>query len=214
MVAFDRILRLLHPVIPFVTAELWDRIPWPAREGERPEDLMVAPWPEPLAGWEDEEVEEEMATLQELVTEVRSLRKEYNVPEGQEITISLSEAPERFLRTLALQGATLERLARVHEVAVDGERGGGIGAHAVLTNGTELFLPLEGVVDLDRERSRLRDEIGRLEDQLRGAEKKLANEQFTTKAPEEVVEREREKAASFQEQVEKLREKLSGLAGD
>ena len=90
---------------------------------------------------------------------------------------------------------------------------GTIGAHAVLTGGAEVFLPLEDVVDLERERRRLREEMERLEDRLRDTRRKLDNEQFVTKAPEEVVEREREKARSQREQLEKLGEKLDLFEG-
>jgi valyl-tRNA synthetase len=88
-----------------------------------------------------------------------------------------------------------------------------VGASAVLRSGTELFLPLAGVIDLDRERTRLRDEAGRLEGLATGTEKKLANEGFVAKAPPEVVEREREKLAGYREQVVKLRAKLAALEG-
>jgi valyl-tRNA synthetase len=83
----------------------------------------------------------------------------------------------------------------------------------VLKNGAEVFLPLEGVIDLDRERERLQDEIARLRGQLAGTEKKLANEAFVTRAPEEVVQKERDKAASLRDQASKLDEKLSALEG-
>jgi valyl-tRNA synthetase len=104
-------------------------------------------------------------------------------------------------------------LARVGAIALDGGRMTGAGAHGVLVNGTELFVPLEGVIDLDREMERLRGEIQRLEGQHSGTLKKLENESFVQKAPAEVVEREREKAASLREQLEKLQEKLNAFEG-
>ncbi len=89
----------------------------------------------------------------------------------------------------------------------------GVGAHAVLSGGAEIFLPLEGVIDLERERERLGEEIRRNREQLESARKKLDNEQFVNRAPDEVVQRERDKADSFREQIEKLEEKLQALAG-
>ena len=83
--------------------------------------------------------------------------------------------------------------------------------HGVLVNGTELFIPLEGVIDLEREKERLQKEIQRLEGQHTGTIKKLENQGFIKNAPAEVVEREREKAASFLEQKEKLKEKLTAF---
>jgi len=103
-------------------------------------------------------------------------------------------------------------LARVGDIDLGGAIAGP-GAHGVLVNGTEFFLPLKGVIDLDREKERLQGEILRLDGQLKGTRKKLENRNFVEKAPEEVVDREREKAASFQEQMEKLQEKLQAFEG-
>ena len=208
--AFDVILRLLHPVVPFVTEALWERLRLP-RGAERPPALMVARWPEPQTGWEAPGVEREMKALQELITRVRHLRKEYGVAEGKRITILLTAVPSGFAETLAGAEEALARLARVASVAMDG-RPDGVGAHTVLRNGTEVFIPLEGVIDLERERERLRREVARLGGQMVGARRKLANRNFVERAPERVVAREREKLASFREQHDKLQEKLTALA--
>jgi valyl-tRNA synthetase len=89
--------------------------------------------------------------------------------------------------------------------------GGGAGAHAVLKSGAELFVPLAGIIDLDRERARLRAEIDRLDAQLRGTEAKLAKDDFVRRAPAEVVQRERDKVSSFRTQRERLSSKLADL---
>ncbi len=211
--AFDGILRLLHPLVPFVTEHLWDRVSWPAGAGARPESLLVAPWPEPDPAHRDPEAEESMAHFQELVTAVRSLRKEYAVGEGAPVSLVLEGAPEDFRTSLEATRARLEQLARVQELEFGASDGRGVGATTVLQNGTEVFLPLEGLVDLDRERERLEKEIGRLEEQLAGARKKLANENFVTRAPDEVVQKERDKEATFRDQRDTLQAKLSLLEG-
>jgi valyl-tRNA synthetase len=208
----DGALRLLHPMIPFVTEELWQKLPWPEGE-ERPRVLMNAPWPVGDASLEDVAAEESMADLQEVITQIRRLRKEYGVPEGAEVEVTLTSVPDSFRRTVTAEAVALRRLARVREVTVGDTHGGGAGAHGVMTNGTELFLPLEGVIDLARERERLAEEIRRLSGQLQGTRKKLENQGFLEKAPLEVVEREREKAGTFQEQLEKLTEKLKVFEG-
>ena len=97
--------------------------------------------------------------------------------------------------------------------AFETEPGTGAGAHAVLAGGAELFLPLDGVIDLDRERTRLTAEITRLQGQATGTAKKLENENFVSRAPDDVVQKERDKLAQFQEQASKLREKLTELEG-
>ena len=171
---------------------------------------MAAPWPEEVPGWEDEEAEGRMASLQELITQIRRLRKEYGVPEGAEVAIALRGAPEAFQSTLETEGQAMRMLARVGGIEIDGSMSGA-GAHGVLINGTELFLPLEGVIDLEKEKERLKGEIDRLDGQLKGAEKKLENANFVERAPREVVDKERAKADSFREQQEKLREKLQAF---
>jgi valyl-tRNA synthetase len=207
----DATLRLLHPIVPFITSELWARLPWP--EGaDRPQDLIVAPWPTPDGARRDAEAEARMAALQELIVEVRRLRKEYGVPEGKRIDIHLSSVDPGLAATVAAQGAALERLARVGSVSSDGAHSG-VGAHAVMKNGAELFVPLEGVIDVARESGRLRGEIDRLRGQLRATERKLDNEAFVAKAPSEVVERERAKAGTLAEQAAKLEDKLRALEG-
>jgi len=209
---FDGVLRLLHPLIPFVTEYLWDRIPWP--EGRaKPASLLNAPWPSPDPAFEDPDAEAWVAWLQELVTAVRSLRKEYAVGEGARVTLVLRGTREARRRAVEGERGRLDQLARIGTLLFDDGSALGVGATSVLRDGTEVFLPLEGLVDLDRERSRLRGEIQRLGGQLAGAEAKLANEGFVGRAPAEVVDREREKAATFRDQRDKLLEKLGSLEG-
>jgi len=228
ILAFDGILRLLHPLIPFVTEELWQKLPWPEGQ-ERPEALISAPWPTPDPSLEDPEAEAQIEAVQELITQVRRLRKEYGVPEGAGVEAFLNEAPDSFRSALAAEDSSIRRLARVSALTVaggvaDGAPGDpsteaavgeatGKGAHAVLKNGTELFMPLEGVIDLERERERISAEIQRLSGQLKGVRGKLENVNFLDRAPEDVVAREREKEANFQEQMDKLQEKLTVFEG-
>lgn len=209
---FDQILRLLHPLVPFVTEHLWDRIPWP-RERARPERLLVAPWPEADPSREDPEAEAAMGAFQELVTVVRRLRKEYGVGEGAPVEVVLSGASRAFRGRISGQGPQLQQLARIDGIRFERPAEGEVGATAVLTNGVEVFLPLAGLVDLDQERERLRGQIQRLDGQLTGVRKKLGNEAFVSRAPAEVVDKERSKEATFMDQRDKLAAKLAALEG-
>lgn len=214
--ALDRILRLLHPLVPFVTEHLWDRIPWPEAEA-RPERLPVAPWPGSSgADRRDPAAEADFDAFRELVSTVRSLRKTYGVGEGAPVRLVLRGAPADVRASVEASRVHLEGFARIEDVTFE-EAGGAAasagvaGAAAVLKDGTELFLPLEGLVDLERERARLASEIERLGGQLAASEQRLANEQFTERAPAEIVEREREKARSFRDQRDKLQGQLQAL---
>ena len=209
---FDGVLRLLHPIVPFVTEALWRELPWP--EGaERPEALIVAPWPTPDRSLRDPAAESRMADFQELVGVVRSLRKEYDIAEGKGIPLALWGDGD-LRATVEAQRGALARLARVEEVRWERARAGTVGAHAVLKGGgMEVFLPLEWVIDVGRERARLQEEIARKEGHLGAGQKRLANEQFVTRARPDVVEKERERAAGLAEELAKLREKLALLEG-
>jgi len=205
----DAAFRLLHPIVPFVTSELWSRLPWP--EGaDRPADLIIAPWPEPGDVERDEEAERRMVEVQTLVVEVRRLRKEYGVGEGARISLLVEGGPEHFLDTLALQAGALEQLARIESVA--GGAPSGVGANVVLPNGAGLFVPLEGVIDVASERARMASEVDRIAGLLGAVRKRLSNEQFVANAPDEIVQKEHDKAAQLGEQVSKLREKLASLS--
>jgi valyl-tRNA synthetase len=207
--ALDDALRLLHPIMPFVTEAVWQRLP--RRVGD-PESLMIAAWPTPRAEGEDDEAEARMAALQELISSVRNLRAEYGVPPGTRVPLFVSGLTERMRATLEGSRRALRDLARVEELAFRAADGAG-GATAVLRSGAEIFIPLADVLDLDRERQRLREELERIEGLHRGTESKLANEKFVARAPVEVVEREREKLQSYAEQREKLEGKLRSLEG-
>jgi len=204
----DHAFRLLQPIVPFVTSELWARLPWPEGE-ERPEDLIVAPWPEGLDSWMDDEAESAFAAFQSLIVETRRLRKEYGVGEGQRVAIHVVGGPEGFGEMIAQQGAVMDQLARVDRVETTA--GEGVGANGVLPNGAELFLPLEGVIDVARERTRMEGEIEKLEGMLKGVRARLANEKFVANAPDEVVAKARENEAQLEDQSSKLRDKLVGL---
>jgi valyl-tRNA synthetase len=207
----DGVLRLLHPLVPFVSAALWERLP--STGLERPESLVIAPWPEPDPALANEEAEGRVRALQELITQVRSLRKEYGVPEGGEVEIALAGESPAFRETVDSESTALARLSRVRAARWERAAEGAIGAHAVLSSGVELFIPLEGVIDLARERQRLEQEIAKLDGLVRGAEARLSNPSFVERARPDVVEKEREKAKSQGEQLAKLKEKLALFRG-
>jgi valyl-tRNA synthetase len=206
--ALDVAFRLMHPLLPFISEALWRRLPL-QRTGEPA--LIVARWPEPHSERDDPVAEQSMDALMELITSIRSVRTEYNVPPAREIPVQLSN-PAAFLEpALRAEERAVKRLARVSELAVDGPAHGQAGAHIVLRGGTDLFIPLAGLVDVERERARLQGELERMDSQLRATEAKLNNEQFRARAPEQVVAHEVAKAESLRDQRTRLSEKLKAL---
>jgi valyl-tRNA synthetase len=206
--ALDGALRLLHPVMPFITETVWQKLPRAAGAGDA---LIVARWPEPRAEWEDDAAERAIEELQAVIGAVRAIRSEYGIQPAARVPVRIAGSDEA-VAILEASRRALHDLARVDDLAFGGANGE-IGASAVLRSGTEVFIPLAGVIDLDRERARLREEIGRIDGQIAGGEKKLSNESFVARAPENVVSYEREKLASFREQRGKLADKLAALEG-
>ena len=204
----DTVCRLLHPLVPFVTEELRSLLP---ASDDRRGPCIVASWPEPDAGFVDPRAEADFDWLRDLVVKVRGMRKEYGVGEGREVVLHATGGNQGDL--LAARGEVLRRLARIGRVEAAPAPDGTAGASAVMRDGTELFMPLAGLIDIERERERLTRETGRLEGRMRGMRAKLANENFVTRAPAEVVEREREKLTTCKVQFTKLQEKLTSLAG-
>jgi valyl-tRNA synthetase len=203
---FDVALRLLHPVMPFITDALWQRLP------ARPDgaSISVAPWPRPDERAHDAAALEQFGAVQELVSTVRALRGEYGVQPGQPVKIWLTASgPSDVFDT---ERGTIQRLAKISELesrSADSH----LGAHGVLRNGTGVFMPADGAFDIGREVERLKKEEDRLARAIESQRRKLANEQFTARAPAEVVQRERDKLQAWSEQLEELARKREGLRG-
>jgi valyl-tRNA synthetase len=200
----DGILRLLHPFMPFVTEEIWQALPH--------EDglLATAPWPRAKKSWFDAEAEREVGFLQELVVAVRNLRAENGLPPGRRVPVVVRGSREQLdlVETLAEQIKPLARIETL-QISRDGTRPD-VAASAIV-RGAEIFLPLEGLVDLDEERARLSREADKLLHDLEGTRKKLRNQDFLRKARPDVVEKERQRLLALEETLEKLRRAQDSL---
>jgi valyl-tRNA synthetase len=198
----DTALRLLHPVVPFITEALWQKLPGRGND----ELLITARWPRPDAAWIDEPAERQFRLLQETVSAVRNIRAEYRVPPKASVGLTIKAGTEA-VRALEQQQETIQRLANAR---VNGAKSRA-GAHAVLSDGSELFIDLGGSIDVALECRRLSDELTRLEKQLGGLSAKLSNENFVARAPADVVAREREKEQSWRAQRDVLAGKIATL---
>jgi valyl-tRNA synthetase len=186
--ARDEICKLLHPFMPFITEELW-RV---TAENGPPRDglLALAPWPEP-DGLQDGEAEAEIGWVIDLVAAIRSVRAEMNLAAGAPIPLLLVDpSPETRLRA-DRWADFLKRLARLS--AIDFADGAPKGAVQLVVRGEVAALPLTGIVDLVAEQARLEKELAKVDADIRRADAKLGNPDFLDRAPEEVVEAEREK---------------------
>ncbi len=197
-------LRLLHPIMPFITETLWQALP----HGSSANSIMVAAWPECDAALIDQQAEAQMQCLQEVVTGVRIIRGEMNVPPGRKVEVLISATSDEVEQTLRQAVPDIALLSRAASVQV----GEGLvrppASGSAMTAAAEIFVPLEGLIDLAAERQRLKREIQKLAGLLKGLDAKLANECFLTKAPPEIVAQERQRQAEYRATQEKLNASL------
>ncbi|MBA3760435.1 MAG: class I tRNA ligase family protein, partial [Gemmatimonadales bacterium] len=196
---FDVALRLLHPVMPFITEALWRRFPG------RPDtaSISVAPWPRHDRRAQDPAALRDFGLVQELIGAIRGIRAEYGVQPGQVVRAVVSASEGHTSAVLERERATITRLAKLSAVAFspNHER---VGGHAVLSDRTSVFVPLGEAIDIGKECGRLGIETERLLRLVESQEKKLGNEQFVSRAPSDVVDRERQKLTSWKEQRDVL----------
>ncbi len=210
----DQTLRLLQPFIPFVTDFLWQHLNAHAtRRGiesrlETPDTISHAPWPQPNANWQDEQLEQQVDFLQNVIRVIRDIRSQYTVPPKQRVQVrikTVDQAPDILNRGLIhIQGlAGVESV----EMAAGAERTRDAATAVV----GELEVYVLGVIDLEKERARLNGQIKKLMGVLGGVRKKLGNEQFLSRANPEVVAKERSKLADMEARLGTLNEHLAAL---
>ena len=203
--AFEMLLRLLHPLIPFVTEELWHELPAGGRDGS--DLLMTASYPEANPAWRDAAVDSAMETLIEVVRSVRNIRAEMRIAPRVELELWVEDGPAA--EVVRANEAMVRRLARLGSVRYGGAAPAG-SATAVVT-GAEIAVPIAGHVDLVAEGERLRREIERAAQDVARASGKLANESFVARAKEEIVEGERAKLAAAEQEKTALEAAIARL---
>ena len=205
--AFDQILVMLHPFMPFITEELWHAM---AASGHaRDSDLIVARWPQALYAV-DSEAQAEIDWLIRLISAMRTARTELNVPPGAKLPVVVHDASEETRRRIDRQGAALARLGRVESLAF-GESVAG-GAAQIVVDEATFILPLEGVIDIAAEKARLAKALTAAEKERDALGGRLSNPAFVEKAKPEAVAKAREDHAEKSAEAEKLKAALDRLA--
>jgi valyl-tRNA synthetase len=200
--ALDEILKLLHPFMPFITEELWAVAPGPAREGL----LALSQWPQ-LEGLADDKAEAEIGWVIDLITAIRSLRAEMNL--NAQIPLVLAGVSAETKARAERWVEFIKRLARVSEIS--SAPSVPQGSVQLLVRGEVAALPLKGVIDLAAERARLDKEMAKAEADIKRVDAKLSNENLVARAPEEVVEEEKEKRAEAVARKDKIAAALATL---
>ena len=203
--ALEVTLRLLHPVMPFVTEEL-------ARALTGVETITLGPWPAGRPGDVDPQAEAGMADLQEAIVALRRFRAEHRVPTASRPRLVVVAADEDQATLFRAEADSLRRLARLEAVEVE-PAAPAVPTAKLLAGRAELYLPLEGLLDLDEERARLDRELAALDVERTRAEAKLANPAFVEKAPPNVVAKARERLAEVDQALAKVRAQRVELSG-
>ncbi|MDO9548605.1 MAG: valine--tRNA ligase [Candidatus Marinimicrobia bacterium] len=203
------ILKILHPYAPFITEEIYQHL----KAASEP-DIIVSGWPQLKFQVGEKDTEEIFKVVQEMITALRTARSEMNIPPSARLKLvvrgSDNQLPLQLVKDESL-AEYVKNLVKVSEIRIaeDGEKPHP--ASTVVVHGTEFFIPLEGVIDIDAEKQRLEKEINRLKGLVKSIKAKLTNQNFLEKAPKNVVDKEKEKEQFLREQLVKLEANLKAL---
>ncbi|MFA6523629.1 MAG: valine--tRNA ligase [Candidatus Peribacteraceae bacterium] len=199
------ILILLHPYCPFVTEELWSSV--------KPEGaglLIKEPWPKAQSKFNDADAQTDLQVLIDVITAIRKLRSDQNVEQGKEVKVTIIS--KKHAKLLSQQEGHIKRLGRVNELQIESKTKKMENVASAISHDFEVHLSLEGLIDVEKERAAMAKEQEQLSKFIASAEAKLGNESFTSRAPEAVVQAEKEKLTQLKEKLKKVEERLKNLS--
>ncbi|MGM8214252.1 valine--tRNA ligase [Bacillaceae bacterium W0354] len=201
----DQILRMLHPFMPFITEEIWQHIP---HEGD---SITVAKWPEADQRFHNEQSAKEMQRLVSIIRSVRNVRSEVDTPMSKKIKIMIKANDESIVEELNKNKIYLERFCNPEQLEISTNIQIPEQAKTAIVTGAEIFFPLEGLIDISAELSRLEEELKKWDAEVERVQKKLSNENFVNKAPDKVVQEEREKEKDYLEKQKMVKQRIKEL---
>lgn len=203
--ALDRIMRLLHPFMPFVTEHIWQNLPHEA------ESIVTSAWPTVDASFVFEESKDVMEQLVEIIKAVRQSRLEVNTPLSKEIPIKIQAKNETIQQLLKTNQHYLERFCNPSTLEIETQIDIPDKAMTTVVAAGEVILPIEGLIDMDKELERLEKDLQKWQKELDRVNKKLSNENFVNKAPEHVINEEKEKQVKYQEKYDGVKARIEQL---
>ncbi|MGM0588864.1 MAG: valine--tRNA ligase [Bacteroidota bacterium] len=208
LVIFEQLLKLLQPFMPFLSEEIWQTM----RERSVEEAIITAAWPEYEEQFDRDEDVDHFKVVQRLISSIRNIRAEMNISPNEPLNLHFKAANNEMVDILSENEWMFRRLETIadFEVATDTEKPSA--SASAVVEGNEVYVPLEGVIDFEKEKQRIQKEIKRLEGFLKSVQGKLNNEGFVNNAPEEVVERERQKKRDTETNLEKLHDILKDFS--
>ncbi|MDI6402828.1 class I tRNA ligase family protein, partial [Balneolaceae bacterium ANBcel3] len=206
-VLYEHLLKLLHPFMPFITEEVWQRI----RDRKDNQALIVSEWPKAIPSLDFSEEESLFGTIQQMISSIRNIRAEMNVPDATQIPVIIKPAEQPLEDAFKQHSSIFSKLLKIDSFTVDSHAKRPKASASAVVNGHQLFVPLSGLIDFEKEKIRIEKEIERLTSFLNGVEKKLANSKFVENAPAEVVEKEQKKKRDTTVNLEKMQAILKDL---
>lgn len=203
---FELLMKMLHPFMPFLTEEIWQRVQVRSPE----EALTISTWPE-LDSDADEDAIDLFSLIQEQVSAIRNIQSEMGLSPKADLNLHIKTTSKEQAEKLQDQSWIFSKFLSVESLEFNPDLTKPKASASALVKGTEIFVPLEGLIDLDKERERIQNEIKKTEGFLKSVEGKLSNEKFVKNAPDQVVERERQKKADALSDIEKLKQTLENL---
>ena len=198
-------MKLLHPYMPFITEEIWQHLP---HEGK---SIMIAPWPKADDALIDDTVEKQMTVIMDTIKAIRNMRAEVNAAPGHKAPATVL-VDEDLKDVFGAHASYIQQLGTVDDLTIGGmDDTAPENAMAAVVNGAKVYLPLKGLIDVDKELARLQKELDGAEKEAKRAAGKLSNQNFLSKAPAEVVEKEKTKQAEVLARIDGLKERMETL---
>lgn len=201
----DQTMRMLHPFMPYLTEEIWQHLP------HKGESITVASWPEKQDALHFPDAAADMALLTEIIRSVRNIRAEMNVAPSKPIELQIKPKTSEAQAQLEQNKQYIDRFCNPEALTISADLQAPEKSMTAVVSGAELFLPLEGLIDIDEEIERLQGEWKKLDSEVERVQKKLANEKFISKAPEKVVDEERAKEKDYVERRNNVEARINEL---
>ncbi len=208
----EKFLRTLHPFMPFITEEIWQKLPGLSFKETAPvNSIMAVPWPHVQENIIDKKSEHKMHVLFEFITLIRNMRSELEIPLVDLINIRISTTDQQLMKILKSMLVNLKNLAKINSIEFIESYSRQTNEYVSVLKDAHIAIPLSGLIDIDKYRQKIRGRMGSLEVEIKSKENMLANENFVKRAPEEVVEKERERLRELKETLTKLKAVENGL---
>lgn len=204
----EKSLRMLHPFMPFITEEIWQKLP--RSKDAAGDSIMIQPWPHIQKDMISPEAESEMKCLIDVITAVRNIRSVWNIEPRREMSAEINTNDRK--KELFLNGSVdiIKRLSRLSSLSV-GQLKKPKNSAASVIGGLEIYVPLEGVIDFDKEKARLKKEEDKIAAEIKSIGARLKDKHFTSKAPKDVIEKQKARKADLELQLNKLKDNMKDI---